>query len=164
MGDPWPAAGPGAGVPAQPAVPAQAGPLHPGQEATDPSLTVPAVPAAPAAETGLRWAMIAYLGVPFFSFLLPLAVLIRSRKSTRTRAHAVQALNTALTTLMYDISAAIMAGMLALDSPQVAVAVAGSLMAILWTVTLVYLIRAASAAGRGKDCRIPHWLCATLIK
>jgi uncharacterized Tic20 family protein len=109
--------------------------------------------------------MVAYLAVPFFSFLVPLAVYLYSRRrAPRARAHARQALNVSITILMYDISAAIMAAMLALDAPLVAVVVAGPLTLALWVVSLVYLIRAASAAGRGAAYRLPHWLCAALIR
>jgi uncharacterized Tic20 family protein len=109
--------------------------------------------------------MVAYLAVPFFSFLVPLTVYLYSRRrSPRVRAHARQALNVSITILMYDISAAIMAAMLALDAPLVAVTVAGPLIVALWLVSLIYLIRAASAAGRGVDYRLPHWLCAALVR
>jgi len=121
-------------------------------------------PPHPAGDGDPRWVMVAYLTVPLFSFLVPLAVLLASHRSPWARAHAAQALNTALTVLLYDVSAVIMAAMLALDSPMAAVTVAGLLVGALWVTGLVHLIRAAGAAGRGEDYRMPAWLCATLVR
>ena len=53
-----------------------------------------------------------------FGFLVPLAVYLTSlRRSRWLRAHAAQALNVWLTVILYELSAAIIGAMLALDSP-----------------------------------------------
>lgn len=138
------------------AVPPPAGPYHPDE--------VPPAPPRTTRGSGLRWAIAAYLTIPFFGFLVPLAVYLYARRQPRlVRAHAAQALNLALTAVMYDLSAAIMAGILALDSPRAALMVAGPLVVLLWALALRQLIRATNAAGRGEDYRIPAWLCATLV-
>lgn len=174
-GDFWPgnvpAPGPGQAIPAQ-AIPAQATPGQAAPGRNGPPEAAEAVqaaepaarPAARPAGADPRWVMAGYLTVPFFSFLVPLAVYFGSRGSPRARAHAAQAANTAFTVLMYEISAAIMGAMLALDSPVVALALAGPLITALWLVSLVHLVRAASAAGRGSDFRMPPWLCTTLVR
>jgi uncharacterized Tic20 family protein len=188
-GDPWPGGtwgtgdfwpgdvpAPGQAIPAQ-AIPAQAIPAQATAGQSAPGHTGPPAAAEPveAAEPAvrpadrpagadLRWVMAGYLTVPFFSFLVPLAVYIGSRRSPRARAHAAQAVNTAFTVLLYTISAAIMGAMLALDSLVVALALAGPLITALWLASLFHLVRAASAAGRGADFRMPPWLCATLVR
>jgi uncharacterized Tic20 family protein len=114
-------------------------------------------PAQQSPEGGARWAMLAYLGVPFSCFLAPLAIYLLTLRGHRfVHQHATQALNVAITTLLYDLSAAIMAAMLSLDSPPAALAIAGTAVIALWAVALRYLVRAASAAGQGGQFRFPH--------
>src|SRR5579875_601626 len=80
-----------------------------------------------------RWAMLGYLGVPFTGFVLPLVIyLLKRRTSPFVRWHAGQALNLAVT-------------------------------AILWLISLGYLVRAAVGAGSGQHAAIPGWLCATIV-
>jgi uncharacterized Tic20 family protein len=112
-----------------------------------------------------RLAMLAYLTVPMLGFGVPLFAYLRAgRKSRWLRAHASQALNVWLTGIVYDLSAAIMGTLLALDSPQVAVIVMVALLAGLWVVTLAVLIRAATRASQGGDYTVPHWLCSRIVR
>ncbi len=142
----YPANGyPTAGFPATPAVPPQATPSARSEEA--------------------HWGMLAYLAVPFFGFVVPVAVYLLARRRSRwLRAHAAQALNVWLTVVLYDLSAVIMGAMLALDTRQVALAVVVPLVVLLWLVMLTFLLRAAGAASRGRAYTIPRWLCSTMVR
>ena len=144
--------------------------LHPGNVAADgpDALRAPPAPAGPARAAvppGARWAMLGYLTVPFFGFLVPLAIYLTSlRRSRWLRAHAAQAVNVWLTVLLYELSAAIIGAMLVLDSPRVALTVVVPLVAALWLTTLAFLVRAAAAAYRGQACTFPRWLCTPLVR
>ncbi len=100
--------------------------------------------------------MLGYLGVPFVSFLAPLAVyLARARQSPFARQHAAQALNLSITLLLYNLCVLILAGILALDSVGVALQVAGPVALALWLAALYFLTRAALSASRGAVLRLP---------
>ena len=111
--------------------------------------------------TGTDWrraAALGYLTVPVF--VVPLVIYLSVLRGPGTaRRHAAQALNVWFTGALYDLSAVIMAAMLALDSPRVALIVFAPLVAARWLVTLAYLVRAARAAGRGAAVTFPAWLC-----
>jgi uncharacterized Tic20 family protein len=112
-----------------------------------------------------RLATLSYLSVPFLGPLVPLFVfLTRKRSSPFVRSHSVQALNLSITALISPLCALILGTMLSLDSVTVALIFVLPLAAALWLVTLVYLILAASRAGRGDYLRIPSWLCATIVR
>jgi uncharacterized Tic20 family protein len=112
-----------------------------------------------------RWAMLAYLTVPFFGFLVPLAIYLTPlRGSSWVRAHAAQAINVWLTGILYDLSATIIGAMLVLDSPRVALTVVLPLAAALWLTTLAFLVRAATTAARGETYAFPRWLCAPIVR
>ena len=114
---------------------------------------------APASRREVHRAMLAYLGVPFTLCLLPLAIYLASLRSGGfARWHAGQALNVAVTALLYTVSGLIVAGVLALDSVQVATLIAVPLLAALWISVLVVLVRAASTASRGEQLPVPGWL------
>ena len=151
---------PGGGPDALRAPPAPAGPATPG--------AVPGVapgPARAAVPPGARWAMLGYLTVPFLGFLVPLAIYLTSlRRSRWLRAHAAQAVNVWLTVTLYELSAAIIGAMLVLDSPRVALTVVVPLTAALLLTALVFLVRAAAAAYRGRAYTVPRWLCAPLVR
>lgn len=115
--------------------------------------------ADPAGRREVHRAMLAYLGVPFTLCLLPLALYLGSlRGHSFARWHAGQALNVAVTALLYTVCGLIVAGVLALDSVQVATLVAVPLVAVLWISVLVVLVRVASAASRGERQPAPRWL------
>jgi uncharacterized Tic20 family protein len=121
--------------------------------------------AGPRHEGDERWAVLSYFALPFLGFLPPLAVyLIKLRTSRFARRHAAQALNLAITVTLYNVSGLILGGLLALDTVQVALLVVLPLLAILWIVTLVYLVLAGAAASRGEYRQIPAWLCAELLR
>jgi len=122
--------------------------------------------AAPATSPdGARWAMLAYLTVPFFGFLVPLAIYLMSRPRSRwLRAHAAQAVNVWLTGILYGLSALIIGAVLTLDSPHVALAVVVPLVIALWLTTLAFLVRAAARASRGETYTFPRWLCTPMVR
>jgi len=110
-----------------------------------------------------RRAAIGYLTVPLL--LVPLAIYLSTLRGPRwARGHAAQALDVWLTGIMYDLAAVIMAAMLALDSPRVALIVFAPLVSARWAVTLTYLARAARAAGRGAPYAFPSWLCIRIVR
>ncbi len=112
-----------------------------------------------------RLATFSYLSVPCLGPAVPLAVcLLRRRASACVRGHSAQALNLAVTALLYGICVLILGGMLALDSLAVALVVAVPVGAALWLVTLTYAFRAGLRASQGGDFRIPSWLCATIVR
>ncbi|HEY9242906.1 MAG TPA: DUF4870 domain-containing protein [Streptosporangiaceae bacterium] len=115
--------------------------------------------ADPASRREVHTAMLAYLGVPFTLCLLPLALYLANvRNHSFARWHAGQALNVAVTALLYTVCGLIVGGVLALDSVQVGTLIAVPLLAVLWISVLVVLVRAASAAGRGEQQPVPRWL------
>jgi len=118
-------------------------------------------PGGPAA----RRAVLAYLTVPVCGFVFPLLIYLGARRRPRwTRAHAAHALNVWITGALYDLSALIMATMLALDSAWAALAVFGPLVAVRWAVTIAYLVRAALAARRGTAPVFPAWMCIRIAR
>lgn len=115
------------------------------------------------------WAAACYLSVPVLSFAAPLAVLVASSRSRTPsagllRQHAHQALNLSVTLLLYNLSALILAAMLALDTLSAVLLIVVPALVLLWLATLGYLAQAARAARRGEFYRIPAWLCATIIR
>jgi uncharacterized Tic20 family protein len=138
--------------------------VHPGD---GPATAVDAPAGATPADAapGTQWAMLAYLTVPFFGLLVPLAVYLTSlRRSRWVRAHAAQAVNVWLTGILYDLSALILGAVLLLDSPRVALAVVVPLVIVLWLTTLAFLVRAAARASRGETYTFPRWLCAPMVR
>jgi len=121
-------------------------------------------PEGPAEPGDERLATLSYLSVPFLGPLVPLFVyLIKMQSSGYVRSQAVQALNLSVTALIYTFCALILGAMLALDSVTVALMIVVPLAVVLWLVTLIYVILAASRASRGGYFRIPAWLCATIL-
>ncbi len=110
------------------------------------------------------WAMLGYLGAVFLGPLIPLAVYLgRRNRSPFMRYHAARAVNISVTTALYVVCCAILGGMLALDTVTVALAVAVTLLFVLWLIMLKYLIRGAIAAHRGEAFEVPGWLCADIV-
>jgi uncharacterized Tic20 family protein len=93
-----------------------------------------------------------------------LIVLLSRRDSAFLRAHGVQAINAALTTLLYALCATILAALLALDSLPFGLAVGISAIVLCWLLTCGYLVAAAVAASRGRFYQVPPWLCAQLLR
>jgi len=120
---------------------------------------------APSRPGDEAWAMLTYLCAAILGFLPPLAIyLINIRRSPFVRAHAAQAVNFAVTMMLYTISAVIVGGMLALDSVSFALMTVGGAAILLWLVALVHLTRAGLAASGGIFYQIPGWLCATVLR
>jgi uncharacterized Tic20 family protein len=116
-------------------------------------------PPPPAGRAEARSAMLAYLGVPVTLVLLPLLVYLTSLGGRPfARWHAAQALNAAVTALLYALCGLIAGGMLALDSAQVATFIMLPLLVLLWAAVLITMIRAAGAAGQGRPYQLPRWL------
>ena len=112
-----------------------------------------------------RWAMACYLGAIFFWLLAPLVIyLIKRNHSLFVRTHAVQAFNLTLTATLFAISGGIVAGLLALDSPRVALFIMGPVLLAFWIVVLVYVVRAASSASRDEFYEIPGWICVPTLR
>jgi uncharacterized Tic20 family protein len=153
---PWP--GPGVAQAAGGPEPAT------GQPATAAQATAePAAASGPADPSDERLATLSYLGVPFLGPLVPLVIfLFKGRSSAYARRHAAQALDLAITTLLYSICALILGTMLALDNIVLALIVVVPLAVALWLVTLAYVIVAGSSANRGDYYSIPSWICASL--
>jgi hypothetical protein len=121
--------------------------------------------ARPVASEDAHWAMLAYLTVPIFGCIVSLAIYLLSLRGSRwLRAHAAQALNVWLTWLLYNLSALIVGGLLALDSARVALTVVLPVAVVLWLTILGYLVRAARLASRGREYALPHWLCSQIIR
>jgi uncharacterized Tic20 family protein len=110
-------------------------------------------------------AAVGYVMAGLAGFLPPLLIVLLSRRdSAFLRKHAVQAMNAAFTMLLYGLSAAIIAGLLALDSWWLGLGIGLAAVAACWLVTFGYLIAAMIAACRGRFYQIPSWLCAQLLR
>jgi uncharacterized Tic20 family protein len=115
-------------------------------------------------ETECHWAMLGYLGAVFLGPVAPWLVwLAEGRRSSYVRQHINQTLNLTLTCALYALSALIVAGLLALDTPVAALAIMGPVVAAGWLVALVYLVRGATAAARGTYRTFPTWICSPLV-
>jgi hypothetical protein len=105
-----------------------------------------------------------YLGVVVGGPVVPLAVYLTGRRrSPYVRRHAAQALNVALTFLVYAVSGTIVGTLLAFDNPGDALLVMVPIAVAAWLLMLTYLARAAAAANRGGFRQIPAWICAVLV-
>ena len=115
-------------------------------------------------ETECHWAMLGYLGAIFLGPIAPWLVwLAEGRRSSYVRQHIDQALNLTLTCALYGVSTLIVAGLLALDTPVVAIVIMGPVAFAGWLVALVHLVRGATAAARGTFREFPVWICSPLV-
>lgn len=156
--------------------PADSGYYPPAPRTPADTSTYPSVPRAPADTSTYRnpapdghddttWAILAYMSAAFFGFGPPLVIyLLRRRNSPFIRAHAIQAVNAAVTLFLYTVCVIVVGGMLALDSVTVAVVTAGVSELLLWLLALLYFFRSTVAASSGDFYRFPQWLCATVLK
>lgn len=129
---------------------------------TQPQRRLPHGPATRAEET---LSALAYLGAVLIVPLVPLVVyLARRHTSWFVRWHAAQALNVALTALLYAVSGTIMGVLLSFDSAKAALIVMGALAAAGWVVLVVHLVRGAATASRGDMHSMPAWICTPLVK
>jgi uncharacterized protein len=110
-------------------------------------------------------ASLSYAGVIAGGPVVPLVVYLRVRHgSPFVRQHAAQALNVALTWLLYAVSGAIVGALLSFSTVRAALLVMVPLAVIGWLVMATYLVLAAAAAREGGFRRIPAWVCSTLVK
>jgi uncharacterized Tic20 family protein len=112
-----------------------------------------------------RWAEIACLATIFLGPFGPLIVWMREgRRSSFVRRYLVQALNLALTFLLYAVCVLIATGLLSLASTTLALTLMSLVFAVGWVYLVVQMIRCSSAAGRGDFVALPRWACATIVK
>ncbi|MBV9795899.1 MAG: DUF4870 domain-containing protein [Actinobacteria bacterium] len=105
------------------------------------------------------WATLSYVAAIVLWLLAPLAVyLTRGRQSEFVRRHAAQAFSLTLTVTLFALSAAIIVGLLSLDSAHQALYIMGPVCLVFVLVVLWYLVRAVRAASRGEFYRLPAWL------
>ena len=123
------------------------------------------LPHGPATRAEETLSALAYLGAIALGPLVPLVVyLARRHTSWFVRWHATQALNVALTCLLYAISGAIVGALLAIDSITTALIVMVPVATADWLIMTVNLVRAAIIASRGDAYSMPPWICSPLIK
>ena len=123
------------------------------------------LPHGPATRAEETLSVLAYLGAIALGPLVPLIVyLTRRHASWFVRWHATQALNVALTCLLYAISGAIVGALLAVDSATTALIVMVPIAAAGWLIMTVNLVRGAIIASRGDAYSMPAWICSPLIK
>jgi uncharacterized membrane protein len=112
-----------------------------------------------------RLGALGYVGAIVIIPVVPLLVYLTRRQASQyVHSHSAQALNVALTCLLYAISGAIVGLLLALDSGVVALAVMLPVAAIAWGVLIWHLMRGASAAARGDYLEMPHWICSPFVR
>jgi uncharacterized Tic20 family protein len=108
---------------------------------------------------------LSYAGVIVLGPVVPLVVYLGARhRSPFVRQHAAQALNVALTWLLYAVSGAIIGGLLSFSTARAALLVMVPLAFTGWLIMATYLVLAATAAGQGGFRKIPAWVCSVLVK
>jgi Domain of unknown function (DUF4870) len=106
-----------------------------------------------------------YFGVIFSGPVVPLVLYVtRRRSSPFVRRNAAQALNVALTFLLYGVSGSIIGGLLALDNVRNALLVMVPIAVIGWAIMATQLLHAAASASRGGFRQLPGWICSPLVK
>lgn len=122
-------------------------------------------PQSPGDRSQQLLAALGYLGTVFFSFLPALVIyLVKRGTAPYLRYHAAQAVNLAVTVLLFDLCAFIVGAMLALDALTVSLSVTLPLATVLWLASVGYGVRAALATARGEPYDLPRWLCAGVLK
>ena len=115
--------------------------------------------------TGELAGAVSYAGVIVAGPVVPLVVYLSTRHgSPFVRQHAAQALNVALTWLLYAVSGAIIGALLSFSTASAALLVMIPLAVIGWLIMVTYLVLAATAASRGGFRQIPAWACSVLIR
>src|SRR6266496_6253019 len=116
-------------------------------------------------EDGRIWAMMAYLGVMFLAFLLPVVLyLVGRRRSPFIRYHAAQALNLWITVFCYSLSFVIIGVVLMLDTVATGLSVGLLLIAAAGVALLGCAIVGAIPASRGSLYRLPNWICVPMVR
>ena len=115
-------------------------------------------------ESDIRSATLGYLGAIALGPVIPLVVYaVGSRRSPFMRYHTATAVNLSLTATLYGLCCLILGGLLALDSPTVALVMALPIGLVIWASMLRYLIRGVISANRGEQCEMPDWICAHIV-
>jgi len=108
---------------------------------------------------------LSYAGVIALGPVVPLVVYLGARRrSPFVRQHAAQALNVALTWLLYAVSGAIIGALLSFSTARAALLVMVPLAFAGWLIMVTYLVLAAIAASQGGFRQIPAWACSTLVR
>ncbi len=124
-----------------------------------------ALPPGPPRQQEQTLSVLCYLGAIFLGPVPPLIVYLRRRRdSPFVRRHAAQALNVALTWLLYAVSGAIAGALLALSSVNTTLAIMVPVTAAAWLIMLAQLIRGAVTASRGGFREMPAWICSPLVR
>ena len=109
-------------------------------------------------------AALGYFGVIFLGPVVPLVLYLTRRTSPFVRRHAAQALNVALTFLLYGVSGSIIGALLALDNVRNALLVMVPIAIVGWAIMAMQLLPAAASASRGGFRQLPGWICTVLVK
>jgi uncharacterized Tic20 family protein len=106
-----------------------------------------------------------YFGAMLTGPVLPLIVyLSRGNASPFVRWHAAQALNVALTFLLYLVCGTIVGFLLSLDSTKAALWIMVPIAVISYLVMVRQLSRGAAAAAAGEFHEIPSWICSPFVQ
>jgi Domain of unknown function (DUF4870) len=145
--------------------PARSGPAEPGPQAAS-SHAEAGVDGAPhARDSEVKLATFGYLGAMILGPVIPLIIYTTgSTGRPFLRYHVAQALNLAVTGLLYGLCCLILGGLLVLDSLTVALVVAVPVALGIWLTVLSYLIRGLSSANLGERYEAPGWICAQIAK
>lgn len=135
--------------------PAHALPADRGQPGPDPQPT----------EREELLSTLGYFGAIFLGPVVPLVLyLSRRRTSPFVRRHTAQALNVALTALLYGVSGSIIGALLALDNVRNSLLVMVPIAVVGWAIVAIQLLQAAASASRGGFRQVPGWICTVLVK
>ena len=115
--------------------------------------------------TGELAGALSYAGVIVAGPVVPLVVYLGARRrSPFVRQHAAQALNVALTWLLYAVSGAIIGALLSFSTARAALLVMVPFAVVGWLIMVTYLALAATAASRGGFRQLPAWVCSVLVR
>lgn len=121
-------------------------------------------PGQPPSRAEERLAGLCYLGAIVTGPALPAMVYLARRNSPEfVRGHAAQAINVALTCLLYAVSGTIIGVLLSFDSRDAALAVMIPIAAAGWGLMIWQLVRGASAAVHGEYLELPHWIRSIFV-
>jgi uncharacterized Tic20 family protein len=112
------------------------------------------------------WALFAYIGMLFASFIAPLVIyLVKMRESPFIRYHAAQALNFQITMLIHLLvmAAISVTSMIVTDYPWFLVALFIPYLELVFG-QWAFIILGAVKAGKGEYVRFPGFFCFRMIR